>query len=384
MVKTIRLCVVYLLCTAMLLTPVCATQNDALSQQIAQTSSGLSDKEGSNTSLLGMGEDFPAGTSVCDWVAMALALSGSQEDYAAYLSDLENYVEECYAKSGKLDRIKSTPYHRIALTVLALNGDPRNFGTRADGTPIDLIADGTYAFAGDSIGDQGLNGWIYALLTLDASKASVPENAKFTREDMINAIVSAQEPDGGFGLAAGSSNIDITAMALQALAPYAKDYPQVIEAGLNYLAGKMSDECLYTFYGDESVESSAQTVLALCALGIDPDADSRFQRGDNTLMSGIARFRQSDGTYGHTLKDEQGDYLATAQTLLALLSVKKLRSGEGWIFDFTGHTLPEPIPQNNGYVMETAVAIAAAVVAAAVVVWIVITRKRKQHGKNNG
>lgn len=384
MVRTIRLFAVCLLCTAMLVTPVCAAQNDTLSQQIAQTASGLSSKEGSGVSLLGMGEDFPAGTSVCDWVAMALALSGSQEDYAAYLSDLENYVEECYAQSGKLDRIKSTPYHRIALTVLALKGDPRNFGTRPDGTPIDLIADGTFAFAGDSIGAQGLNGWIYALLTLDASEASVPENAKFTREDMINAIVSAQEPDGGFGLAAGSSNIDITAMALQALAPYAKVYPQVIEAGLNYLSEEMNDACLYTYLGDESVESSAQTVLALCALGIDPDTDPRFQRGDHTLLSGIARFRQSDGTYAHTLKDEQGDYLATAQTLLALLAVQKLRSGGGWIFDFTGHTLPEPIIKNDDYVIEVTIAVAAATVVSAAVVWMVITRKRIQNGKNNG
>lgn len=367
------------LCAAMLLTPAYAAEN-TLSQQIRQTSNGLSTKDCDAGTLLEMGEDFPAGTSACDWVAMALALSGSRENYEAYLSALQKYVEDCYAKMGKLDRVKSTTYHRIALTVMALGGNSRSFGAKPDGTAIDLIAEGTYAFEGESIGAQGLNGWIYALLTLDASKAQTPQNARFTREDMIQAIVSAQEPDGGFGLAAGSSNIDITAMALQALAPYADDHAQVIESGLHYLSNAMNEECLYTFYGDESAESSAQVVLALCALGIDPDEDIRFTKGEHSLLSGLARFRREDGTYGHTLSDEQGDYLATAQTLLALLALQKMRDGEGWIFDFTGHALPQPEENHTKYW----IAIAVTMAATAAVACVIIIRKRKQYGKNNG
>ena len=379
MQKNVTAWIAMMLCIAMLMTPAYASE-DSLTEQIKQTSNGLSTMDGTSGSLLEMGEDFPAGTSACDWVAIALALSGSRENYEAYLSELQQYVEDCYAKMGKLDRIKSTTYHRIALTVMALGSNSRSFGAKPDGTAIDLIAEGTYAFEGESIGAQGLNGWIYALLTLDASKAQVPKDAKFTREDMIQAIVSAQEPDGGFGLAEGSSNIDITAMALQALAPYADDHAQVIESGLHYLSNAMNEECLYTFYGDESAESSAQVVLALCALGIDPDEDARFTKGDHTLLSGLARFRREDGTYGHTLSDEQGDYLATAQTLLALLALQKLRDEEGWVFDFTGHALPQPEENYTKY----GIVIAVAVAATAAVVCVIIIRKRKQYGKNNG
>ena len=379
MQKNVTAWIAMMLCIAMLMTPAYASE-DSLTEQIKQTSNGLSTMDGTSGSLLEMGEDFPAGTSACDWVAIALALSGSRENYEAYLSELQQYVEDCYAKMGKLDRIKSTTYHRIALTVMALGSNSRSFGAKPDGTAIDLIAEGTYAFEGESIGAQGLNGWIYALLTLDASKAQVPKDAKFTREDMIQAIVSAQEPDGGFGLAEGSSNIDITAMALQALAPYADDHAQVIESGLHYLSNAMNEECLYTFYGDESAESSAQVVLALCALGIDPDEDARFTKGEHTLLSGLARFRREDGTYGHTLSDEQGDYLATAQTLLALLALQKLRDEEGWVFDFTGHALPQPEENHTKY----GIVIAVAVAATAAVVCVIIIRKRKQYGKNNG
>ena len=377
--KKITPLVAIMLCTAMLLTPAYASEN-SLSQQINETSNGLSAMDGEVGTLLSMGDDFPAGTSACDWVAMALAHAGSREHYDAYLLNLEEYVEECYAKMGKLDRVKSTTYHRIALTVMALGGNSRSFGTKPDGTPIDLIAEGTYAFEGDSIGAQGLNGWIYALLTLDASKAQVPKDARFTREDMIQAIVTVQEPDGGFGLAPGSSNIDITAMALQALAPYGDAHPDVIEAGLNYLSNAMNEECLYTYMGEESAESSAQVVLALCALGIDPEQDPRFIKGDFSLLSGLHRFRQDDGTYSHTLSDKQGDYLATAQTLLALLSLQKMRNGEGWIFDFTGHALPQSEEKNTEYWF----VIAGAIAVTAVAVSIVIVRKRKRYGKNNG
>lgn len=355
------------LCLSVLFTPVQAAQSD-IGRLVGETSAGLSALDGKPGTLLGKGDDFPAGTSVCDWTAMALALTGSEEDYDSYLRDLEAYVQSCYASDGGLDRIKSTTYHRIALVVLALGGDPEEFGGG-----IDLIADGTYAFAGDSVGAQGLNGWIYALLALDASGADVPENAKYTREDMVTAIVTAQEPDGGFGLMAGKSDVDITAMALQALAPYQGDHPEVIEAGLAYLSGAMNDSCRFDAYG-ESAESSAQVILALCALGINPEMDSRFCRGSRTLLTGLDAFRQEDGTYGHTEEDAEGNYLATAQTLLALKAVQKLRAGEGWIFDFTDYEGPN---QKSGCGMVFAA------IGAVLIICIVIAGKRKKYGKNN-
>lgn len=375
--KTITRLMATLLCLSMLLVPVQAAQSNNIDQQVSETSAGLSALDGKTGALLGKGEDFPAGTSVCDWTAMALALTGSAEDYDGYLQDLEDYVETCYALNGGLDRVKSTTYHRIALVVLALGGDPESFGTKNDGTAIDLIADGTYAFAGSSIGAQGLNGWIYSLLALDASGVVVPENAKFTREDMIYAIVTAQEPDGGFGLVGGKSDVDITAMALQALAPYQQAHPEVIEAGLAYLSGAMNDSCRFTAYGEESAESSAQVILALCALGIDPDTDSRFVRGNQTLLVGLDVFRQEDGTYGHTKEDVQGNYLATAQTLLALKAVQKLRSGDGWIFDFANYEGPQQKTQHG-------ITYAAIGFAVILIICIVIAGKRKKHGKNNG
>lgn len=359
------------LCIALLVLPAQAAQDTTL------TRSGLSALGGRAGTLLSSGADFPAGTSVCDWTAMALAISGSREDYSSYLQQLEIYVEECYRRDGGLDPVKATTSHRIALTVMALGGDPESFGEKPDGTPVNLICDGTYGFAGESLGLQGLNGWIYALITLDAWGGSVPENAKFSREDMLSAIVNAQESDGGFGLTAGASGVDITAMALQALAPYREMYPEVIEAGISYLSCAMDENCLYAAYGEESAESSAQVILALCALGIDPETDSRFARGSENVLSALGHFRLQDHTYGHTPSDTQGNFLATAQTLLALTAAERLRSGENGIFDFTDYVRP-PRKRNGG------VWYAAAALCAAGAVCAIIAGKRRKYGRNHG
>ena len=267
-----------LLCVLLLLpTVVFAEAQPSLEKQIAQSAEGMSALGGKKGELLKDRELFPAGDSVCDWLAIAMALSGTRESYSDYLAELKTHAEDAYAKNGRLDRNKATEYHRIALTVLALGGDPTHFGTKPDGSAIDLIAEGTYNYAGDP-GAQGLNGWIWALLALDAEDTEVPDDARYSREDMVNAIAVAQEPDGGFGLIPGKSDVDITAMAVQALAPYRNQLETEIDAALTYLSGQLTDTCGYIAYGDENAESTAQVILALCALGIDPETDEPVEK----------------------------------------------------------------------------------------------------------
>ena len=120
---------------------------------------------------------FPAGSSVSDWTALAMARAGIADDYAGYLARLQAYVERQYAENGGLHAVKATEYHRIALTAAALGGDPAAFGTKPDGTAIDLVAEGTYNWQGEEdLGGQGLNGWIFALLTIAVRTCSTPSS----------------------------------------------------------------------------------------------------------------------------------------------------------------------------------------------------------------
>ena len=163
---------------------------------------------------------------------MALSACGANESYDAYLAALEQHVTERYAEQGTLDALMATEYSRTILTVSMLGGDPSAFGTRPDGTTVDLLNDGVWNFAGE-LGAQGLNGLIFALLAVDAGTYPEPERAKNTRAGIVEAIRAAQEPDGGFGLIPGKSDVDITAMAVQALAPYRDRLETEIDAALD-------------------------------------------------------------------------------------------------------------------------------------------------------
>ena len=65
----------------------------------------------------------------------------------------------------------------------------------------------------------------------------------------------------------GESDVDITAMALQALAPYQQQYPEVIDAALNVLSAAQTVTGGFESWGAQSSESCAQVILALTALG---------------------------------------------------------------------------------------------------------------------
>ena len=332
---------------------------------------------------------FPAGSSVSDWTALAMARAGIADDYAGYLARLQAYVERQYAENGGLHAVKATEYHRIALTAAALGGDPAAFGAKPDGTAIDLVAEGTYNWQGEEdLGGQGLNGWIFALLTIDAVGAEVPADARYSRQDMLDAIVSAQLPDGGFSLGGGTMDVDITAMALQALAPYREQYQEVIDAALNALSAAQTVTGGFESWGAQSSESCAQVILALTALDIDPTADERFQKNQRNVVEALMDFRLSDGGFAHE-KDGPLDAMACEQAMQALTAMELRQQGEGRFFDLTAahpvqlETTPDtdtetPAESGGSFPVLPVVLIVIAVVIAMALV-LVLKKKRENN-----
>lgn len=334
-------------------------------------------------------EKLPAGSSVSDWTALAMARAGIADDYAGYLARLQAYVERQYAENGGLHAVKATEYHRIALTAAALGGDPAAFGAKPDGTAIDLVAEGTYNWQGEEdLGGQGLNGWIFALLTMDAVGAEVPADARYSRQDMLDAIVSAQLPDGGFSLGGGAMDVDITAMALQALAPYREQYQEVIDAALNVLSAAQTVTGGFESWGAQSSESCAQVILALTALNIDPTADERFQKNQRNVVEALMDFRLSDGGFAHE-KDGPLDAMACEQAMQALTAMALRQQGEGRFFDLTAahpvqlETTPDtdtetPAESGGSFPVLPVVLIVIAVVIAMALV-LVLKKKRENN-----
>ncbi|MBQ6602390.1 MAG: terpene cyclase/mutase family protein [Eubacterium sp.] len=340
---TVFLCVIF---TVILSVSVTAEEPE-LDKKIEDTVAGISSLDSATGMRLADQENFPAGESINDWTACNLSYGGSKEYYAEYLNALRTYVERKYAEEGSIHEVKATEYHRIALTVMALGGDPESFGQKPDGSPINLIADGTYNFVGENLGLQGLNGWIWALITLNASGAEVPVDAKYQIQDIVEAILAGQERDGGFGLDNGGSDVNITAMALQALSPYALDHQKEILNALNWLSLQLNDDC--TVGKENSSESIAQIIMALCSLEFDPEEPSMFVRGDHTLLTALDSFRLPDGTYTHSIDEEKGNSMSTCQALEALISLREYHCGAGYVFS-QGYNIPnqnsDPLPDN--------------------------------------
>ena len=202
----------------------------------------------------------------------------------------------------------------------------------------------------------------------------MPEGAAYTREDMRRAILSAQTEEGAFGLSAGTADVDITAMALQALAPYQEDpaTAEAIRRGLAWLSGQQTENGDFVSWGDPNAESTAQVLIALCSLGLDPETDPRFIRNGRTLRDGLLSYRTREGLFRHTAEGPE-DLMATEQAILALQALDRLRAGQGRLYD-----LRDIPPAASAGASPLPWLIAGAAILAAAGTVIIVIRKRKR------
>ena len=292
-----------------------------------------------------------AGSTATDWLPIGLSRCGVEDDYDAYLAVLQSYVEQKYREPDKLDRVKATEWHRISLAVLACGGDPTHFGKDADGNDINLIADGVYDRGKTvDIGAQGLNGWLWGLITLDSMKYNIPAGSSYTRTEMIKKILSFQLPDDGFNLrfAQGSTaDPDITAMAIQALAPYYRNatfnVKDPVDKALDCLSKLQLDTGDFRSWGTRNSESVSQIIVSLCSIGVDPQNDSRFIKNGINLLDALFYYQQEDGGFAHSYESDpsnpsavpgESDSIATDQALLALVAVWRQAQGMSILYDF--------------------------------------------------
>ena len=190
----------------------------------------------------------------------------------------------------------------------------------------------------NSIGKQGIMSRIFGLHLLNNGYSADTVSA----DTVIRALLDAQGEDGGWALqpkAAG--DVDISAMALQALAPH-RTNPAVTEAitrGLTFLSQRQTGEGDFLSYGVCNPESTAQVILALTALGIDSETDARFIKGGNRLFDVLTRYRLSDGSFCHTLGGTANDN-ATAQVLQAAVAYLRFQQGQP-SFYLLDHAAPD-------------------------------------------
>lgn len=278
-----------------------------------------------------------AATTSGDWFVIGISRLGLKDDYDAYYSKIENIVKERYESEGTLHKVKATEYHRVIFAVLASGGNPQNVAG------VNLIKDGIYDRANVAALDkQGINGYIFALIAADANAYEFPENVCDTREDIINGILEKELTNGGFSLTGTALDVDVTAMAIQALSNYydREDVKCVVDRALLKLSSLQQDDGDFVSYGYANAESTAQVVIALTSLGIDPLTDERFIKNGNTLFDGMMKYRMEDGGFAHCFGNpsykEESNSMASEQILLAMVAMLREHNDMNKLYDF-GH-----------------------------------------------
>lgn len=271
-----------------------------------------------------------------EWPVIGLARADrtADMDAAEYYADVEKTVEE--NGSSKLHASKSTENSR---TILALTAIGKDVTDVAGYNLLEPLADLNY------LKKQGINGPIWALIALDSHNYEIPEvseeGVQATRENIIETILAAELEDGGWALSGETADPDMTAMAIQALAPYYSGNAQVevaVDKALDCLSALQNADGGYTSWGTTNSESCAQVVVALTALGINPADDLRFVKNGNSVMDALLGFYVEGGGFSHTL-DGEVNGMATEQGYYALASYARMQAGKTSLYDMSDVTI---------------------------------------------
>ena len=280
-----------------------------------------------------------------EWIIYGLGHAGyemSDSYLAAYRKSVENALEEGYrGTKGILHDKKFTDYSRVIVALSAVGMD----ATDVDGYDLTApLADFV------NVKWQGMNGPIWALIALDSGNYEVPKrtadyaygtltpeetNRQNSRQRMINFILANQFDNGGWNLQpkdnGGSgynavSDVDITGMAMIALAPYQKQtkVKKAIERAITYLSKQQKADGGFGSRGTVNSESCTQVICALTACGVNPNADKRFVKNGKSVIDGLMSFYdEKAGGFRH-VNTASGGYepvvnqMATEQAYYAL------------------------------------------------------------------
>ncbi len=263
-----------------------------------------------------------------EWAVLGLARGNAAVPEGYFGGYYRNAETRIAAVSGVLHKRKYTEYARVGLALTAIGKNPE----RAAGYNLLLpLADYEKTLW------QGINGPIFALLCLDAGGYSLPVNteaeAQADRTLYRNAILDAQNPDGGWSLSGDVSDADLTAMALSSLAPYRSEaaVSSAIDTALSALSVMQTESGGFISGGVENTESTAQVMIALCTLGI-PCTDARFVKNGKSPLDALLSCQKENGGFSHTA-DGEAALMPTEQALCALAALRRFTGGQPAFYD---------------------------------------------------
>lgn len=260
----------------------------------------------------------------------------SEAYIAAYYEKVVAYVQKNMGADGVLVDPESrnptvTDNERIILALTAIGKDPANVGGEnllkaLQNKDIMKVTDNS---------KTDINGLVMGLLALNS------RNYTSDTSWLVQAVLEQQNKDGSWRVSADTKpvgDVDMTAMALQALAPYYKDggnetVNTAVEKALNWLSGKYRS-------GYDSSESCAQVVIALSALNLDANTDARFTKTVEgktlSVLGNLLQYRVAEnGGFKHQFADKAVNEMATEQALCAMAAYARFTEKANALYDMT-------------------------------------------------
>lgn len=286
------------------------------------------------------------GSTYGEWAVLAEA-RGNVSASVWYDKYLSNIAKSVASMNGKLDptstQTKHTEYSRVILALTALGEDATKF-TGSNSTVYNLV-EPLFEKNGSTyrVSEQGNNGTAFALIALDSGNYYDNATGTTARNAWIKSLCDAQINNGAWGIDADfpGSNVDMTAMVVQALAPYCSTNATV-KAAVDKAVEWLSAE--YQKTGDYgSSESAAQVIVALSALGIDAKTDSRFQHNGISVLSNFLSY--ADPNSKGFLHDKQPNstvnQMASEQAAYTLVAYDRYVNGSKRLYDMSDVTKRE-------------------------------------------
>ena len=261
----------------------------------------------------------------------------SEAYIAAYYEKVVAYVKANIGSDGILRKPddKNTPVitdnERIVLALTAIGKDPANMG----GENLLKALQNKNIMKVTDTSNTDINGLVMGLLALNS------RNYTSDTSWLVQAVLAQQNEDGSWSASADTKpvgDVDMTAMALQALAPYHKDSGNetvntAVEKALNWLSGKYRS-------GYDSSESCAQVVIALSALNLDANTDARFTKTVEgktlSVLGNLLQYRVAEnGGFKHQFADKAVNEMATEQALCAMAAYARFTEKANALYDMT-------------------------------------------------
>ena len=261
--------------------------------------------------------------------------------------DIDKYLTSASKVLKEDASLNPTDYARVALTLGAA-------GYKVDELEgIDLAK---MLYSNEKLSNLSSNQVIWTLIALDSRDYNIPQDAKWTRNKIIEEILLSQAQDGGFSLSKNQATggIDLTANAIQALVPYYKNSAKAdllnqisaetktkiensVERALEFLEGKMTGNGGFTTGGLEDSCAAAQVLAGITSLKIDPTDDERFTFGKKNIITNLDSFKLNEG-FEYLAGSKKTDSMATIQTTYALNAYERFAKNQNSLYDLTDAT----------------------------------------------